>query len=92
MNCPRIQNVNIDSMVLLATPHEMQDVVPQTPKSMETVVKGRETIERMLDGEDNRMLALIGPCSIHNLDGASEYAPPCRSGKISVFRPGLLFS
>jgi 3-deoxy-7-phosphoheptulonate synthase len=74
MNCPRIQNVNIDSMVLLATPHEMQDVVPQTPKSMETVIKGRETIERMLDGEDSRMLALIGPCSIHNLDGASEYA------------------
>ena len=74
MNCPRLDNVNIKSVVLLATPREMQTAVPHTPTTLNTVVKGRETIEHILDNEDHRLLAVVGPCSIHNLDAAEEYA------------------
>jgi 3-deoxy-7-phosphoheptulonate synthase len=71
---PRLENVNIKSVVLLATPCEMQNAVPQTTASLATVLKGRETIERIMDREDRRLLAIVGPCSIHNLEAAEEYA------------------
>lgn len=74
MNCPRLENVNIKSVVLLATPRELQNAVPQTPTTLNTVIKGRETIEHILDGDDPRLLAVVGPCSIHNLEAAEEYA------------------
>ncbi len=74
MNCPRLENVNIKSVVLLATPREMQTAVPQTPATLNTVIRGRETIEHILDGDDPRLMAIVGPCSIHNLDAAEEYA------------------
>ncbi len=70
----RLENVNIKSIRLLATPREMQRAVPQTPATLNTVTQGRETIERILDGEDPRLLAIVGPCSIHNLEAAEEYA------------------
>jgi len=74
MSHPRLENVNIKSVVLLATPREMRDAVPHTSASLSTVIKGRETIERILDNEDHRLLAIVGPCSIHNIEAAKEYA------------------
>ena len=74
MSHPRLENVNIKSVVLLATPREMRDAVPHTSTSLNTVIKGRETIEHILDNEDHRLLAIVGPCSIHNIDAAEEYA------------------
>ncbi len=74
MSSVRLDNVNIESVVLLATPREMQNAVPQTPTTARTVLRGREAVERILDDEDPRLLAIVGPCSIHNLDAAEEYA------------------
>ncbi len=74
MSHPRLENVNIESVQLLATPKEMLAVVPQSAKSIATVLNGRETIERILDGDDQRRIAVVGPCSIHNLESAEEYA------------------
>jgi len=74
MSNVRLENVNIESVVLLATPREMRNAVPQTSASLATVVRGRETIEHILDNEDPRLLAIVGPCSIHNIEAAHEYA------------------
>ena len=74
MSHPRLENINIKSVELLATPREMQSAVPQTNATLSTVMRGRETLERIMDGEDRRLLAVVGPCSIHNLDAAEEYA------------------
>lgn len=74
MNCPSIQNINIDSVALIASPKVMQERIPQTPATIRTVMRGRLEIEHILDGEDKRMLAIVGPCSIHNLDAAADYA------------------
>ncbi len=74
MSHPRLENVNIKSVVLLDTPREMIRSVPQTPSTLNTVLKGRESIEHILDGDDRRLLAVVGPCSIHNLSAAEEYA------------------
>ena len=74
MSHPRLENVNIKSVVLLASPRELQSAVPHTSATLTTVLKGRETLEHILDDEDHRLLAIVGPCSIHNLEAAEEYA------------------
>ncbi len=74
MSHPQLDNINIKSVELLATPRQMRAAVPHTALSARTVMQGRAAIERILDGEDRRLLAIVGPCSIHNLDAAREYA------------------
>ena len=74
MSTHRINNVNIQSVNQLTTPYELRRHLPQTPATQRTVVRGRDTIERILDREDPRLLAIVGPCSIHDLKAAAEYA------------------
>ena len=74
MGNPVLDNVNIRSIQPLATPSELREQVPETPAAVRTVRAGREAIERILDRDDPRFLAIVGPCSIHDLSAASEYA------------------
>ncbi|MEI8241880.1 MAG: 3-deoxy-7-phosphoheptulonate synthase [bacterium] len=74
MSTHRINNVNIQSVTTLSTPYELRHHLPQTPATQRVVVRGRDTIERILDREDPRLLAIVGPCSIHDLKAATEYA------------------
>ncbi|MDR2849396.1 MAG: 3-deoxy-7-phosphoheptulonate synthase [Verrucomicrobiota bacterium] len=74
MNIPKLENTNIKSVELLASPRELRLAVPHTSATLSTVLNGRETLERIFDGDDPRLLAVVGPCSIHNLQAAAEYA------------------
>ncbi len=74
MSTHRIHNVNIQSIVSLTTPYELRRQLPQTPGTQRTVVRGRDAVERILDREDPRLLAIVGPCSIHDLKAAADYA------------------
>jgi 3-deoxy-7-phosphoheptulonate synthase len=74
MSTPRIHDVNIRSVRALTTPRELRRELPQTPATHRTVARGRETIARILDGQDRRLLAVVGPCSIHDLRAAADYA------------------
>ena len=74
MNIPTLDNVNIKSIQTISTPAELRAEIPLPPAAAKTVAEGRETIQRILDGDDPRFLAIVGPCSIHNLDAAAEYA------------------
>ena len=73
MNNPVLDNVNIKSIQTISTPAELRRRMPLTPAASLAVEKGRETVERILDGDDPRFLAIVGPCSIHNLEAAGEY-------------------
>lgn len=74
MSHPRLENINIESVLPLPTPREMKAAIPLTPAAIATVARGRENLEHILDGDDPRLIAVVGPCSIHNLDAAEEYA------------------
>ena len=74
MSHPRLENVNIESVAPLATPREMKAAIPHSAAAIATVAKGRETIEHILDADDPRLIAVVGPCSIHHLGAAAEYA------------------
>ncbi len=74
MNHIALDNIHVDTVELLATPREIHAELPHNSKTMQTVLRGRSEIERILDHEDPRLLAVVGPCSIHNLEAAEEYA------------------
>ncbi|WP_111891993.1 3-deoxy-7-phosphoheptulonate synthase [Acinetobacter sp. MB5] len=69
-----IDDINIQSIQPLVTPAQLKEELPLSEKAYETVLKGRETIRKILDGEDKRLFVVIGPCSIHDPKAAHEYA------------------
>lgn len=74
----RIYNVNIASERLLPTPREIKEKLPLTPDAEETVYETRAALQRILDRKDGRLFVLVGPCSIHDLAAAREYAAKLR--------------
>lgn len=70
----RIEDVRVKEFTPLISPETLKQEFPMTEASRETVVKSRETISSILERNDPRMLAVIGPCSIHDEKAALEYA------------------
>ena len=69
-----INDVNVKSIQPLVTPAELKKEVPLTETAYQTVVKGRETVRNILDGNDKRLFIVIGPCSIDDTVAAHQYA------------------
>lgn len=70
----RIENLHVTSEDPLIRPDQVKAMYPQTAKSAETVWHGQQTIRDILDGKDKRLFVVVGPCSIHDVDLALEYA------------------
>jgi len=58
----------------LTPPVELHREYPMTEIATETVFSARQAIHRILHGEDDHLLVIVGPCSIHDVDAALEYA------------------
>ncbi|MBZ9750140.1 3-deoxy-7-phosphoheptulonate synthase [Deinococcus sp. HMF7604] len=58
----------------VVTPQALHDLVPQTPQAARTVKAARGRIQAILRGQDDRLLMLVGPCSIHSEAEALLYA------------------
>lgn len=74
MNPDQLSNVNVISQDLLPTPAEVKAQLPLTERAAETVRWGRETVSNILDHKDPRLFVVVGPCSIHDVDAALDYA------------------
>jgi 3-deoxy-7-phosphoheptulonate synthase len=74
-----LHNVNILSQELIPTPREIRDRYPASDAITETVLSSRDAIARILRREDPRVLVVVGPCSIHDLDAALEYGKRLRA-------------
>jgi 3-deoxy-7-phosphoheptulonate synthase len=68
------ENLNIREIVPLPSPGELHAAMPMTEEANAAVVEGRRGIMRILSGEDPRLIAVVGPCSIHEPKSALEYA------------------
>lgn len=66
------QGSNIKERLL--TPRDLKQKVPLSHAGERTVNEGRETIQRILCGDDPRLLVVVGPCSIHDVLAARDYA------------------
>ena len=58
----------------LASPHELRQQLPLSAELARRVQQQREQVRAILSGEDSRLLVVVGPCSIHSIDEALEYA------------------
>jgi 3-deoxy-7-phosphoheptulonate synthase len=67
-------NLRIKSLEPLVPPARLMALLPLDDAATQTIVAGRREVERVLAGEDPRLLAVVGPCSIHDLDAARDYA------------------
>lgn len=70
----KILNINIASFEELITPAEMQKVIPVSEKVLQNVLVSRQAVQNILDGRDDRFFIVVGPCSIHDVKAAREYA------------------
>ena len=70
----RTNNLRIAGLFPLISPRELQSELPITEESARIVVEGRRIVEAILRREDPRLLAVVGPCSIHDPKAAVEYA------------------
>ena len=69
-----LSNTNILAERTLVTPRELRRRHPRSEAASDTVESGRAAVEAILEREDDRLLAVVGPCSIHDVEAAREYA------------------
>jgi 3-deoxy-7-phosphoheptulonate synthase len=72
-------NINTDDLRIVAqhevaTPAQIHDELTITESAAKTTLDSRQAIHNILQKEDDRLLVIIGPCSVHDPDAAIDYA------------------
>ena len=70
----RVRDQRIDRIVPLSPPSELLSELPLGDERTRTVLRGRDDVAAILEGSDDRVLVVVGPCSVHDVDAAAEYA------------------
>ena len=68
------ENLNVLSQHTLLSPSQLHDEVPASARATQTVSAARKAVADILSGLDPRLLVVVGPCSIHDLTAAKDYA------------------
>lgn len=68
------ENLRIADMMEMRAPDELAAKLPITAQSIRTVLDGRSAIQKILHGQDDRLIVIVGPCSIHDPEAAVDYA------------------
>ncbi len=69
-----LNNINISSEQVLITPDELKAEFPLTAPQEQQIAESRKIIANIVQRRDHRLLVVCGPCSIHDLDAALDYA------------------
>jgi 3-deoxy-7-phosphoheptulonate synthase len=67
------QNLHVKETLRLLPPKALKAELPMSESSNQTVVESRQRVMDILEQKDPRLLVVVGPCSIHDTDGALEY-------------------
>jgi 3-deoxy-7-phosphoheptulonate synthase len=67
-------NKHIKNIEALPVPISLHDAIPISEQAAATIVEAREDVRKIVNLKDNRLLAIVGPCSIHDSKQAIEYA------------------
>jgi 3-deoxy-7-phosphoheptulonate synthase len=70
----QLENLNIEAHEVLVTPEQLKAKLPVSEEVRENVQKARDTVHNILARTDKRLLVVVGPCSIHDVTAAQEYA------------------
>jgi len=75
----RTDDLRIDNLRPLLPPAILMEEVPATEKQATTIAEARAAAGRIIDGDDDRLLVVVGPCSVHHPAAALEYAAKLKS-------------
>lgn len=68
------QDIHVRETVPLVSPRQLKEQLPASDQSIQCILASRAAISNVLSGEDQRLLVIVGPCSIHDEKAALEYA------------------
>ena len=80
----RTDDLRIQKTKELISPEQLISDVAISDGAAQTVDNARRTIHNILTGEDDRLLVIVGPCSIHDPDAAREYAAKLKQAADAV--------
>ena len=69
-----VRDQRIERLVPLVAPRELIGELPLTDARADVLLRGRGEVQAILDGDDDRLLVVVGPCSVHDVDATREYA------------------
>jgi 3-deoxy-7-phosphoheptulonate synthase len=74
MNSQDLENINVTSFAPMPTPEELHAKLPLSEHAAAVVDAGREALKNILDRKDDRLIIVVGPCSIHDPIAGLDYA------------------
>jgi 3-deoxy-7-phosphoheptulonate synthase len=69
-----VRDQRIDRLVPLAAPRDLIEELPLTEEHVDVLLRGRSEVQAILDGRDDRLLVVVGPCSVHDVEASRDYA------------------
>ena len=79
-NVDKVTNLRITDSEALPSPAELCEDIARTSEQKALVTRARKEMHDLIDGKDKRLLAVVGPCSIHDLEA-------CRARRPSTGKP-----
>ncbi|WP_414499750.1 MULTISPECIES: 3-deoxy-7-phosphoheptulonate synthase [unclassified Zymobacter] len=67
-------NPNVQGYTLIRSPEALRERYPLSQQAVDRIQSYRDTVKRILDGDDHRLLVVVGPCSLHDTEAALDYA------------------
>jgi len=74
MTRKQVDNLNVEDHETLVAPGRLKSEVPMSDEANAVLADSREAIRDILDRKDHRMFLVVGPCSIHDVEAAMDYA------------------
>ena len=74
MTMQQFDDLNVVSQEVLITPDALKSELPVSEAAEISVATGRAAVRDILDRKDHRLMVVIGPCSVHDVDAAIDYA------------------
>ncbi|MGB1582093.1 MAG: 3-deoxy-7-phosphoheptulonate synthase, partial [Nevskiales bacterium] len=84
MSAYQTDNLRIRGMIEVPSPEAIQKELPITEAAARTTFETRQQVQDILHGRDDRLMVVVGPCSIHDTKAAMEYAE-----RLKAIRPEL---
>src|SRR5207248_8408602 len=69
-----VRDQRIERVEPLVSPRRLLDELPLSDEHIDVVLRGRTQVHAILDSDDDRLLVVVGPCSVHDLDATLDYA------------------
>ena len=80
----QVHNVNITDQRVLISPSALRDIIEIPEAIYDFVSASRATIEQIIDRQDHRLVVIVGPCSIHDVEAALDYAKRLKDLSVRV--------